>query len=545
MNSKSKTYRSRNRIKKMNKLIIFFPSLTSLLLISSFSAILHPSLCSSAHASAPFHNHFTAFHHFLETNINRTAASIGTTQQSIRALLRLQELYVQERNALRDCLEMLDQTLYELGQAIDNLHGLRVSYGNLKTLLSAAMTNQNTCIDGFFELEELDSQNQKGLKGHLQGLLSPISESMSNCLARIRNQEQILNSQKRVSSSPTKKSSKKRFPKWMLPGDRNLMQRLVPRIRADIVVAADGSGDYETIGEALKMAPNFSMDRFVIRIKSGVYNEAVEIAREKSNIMLVGEGMKSTIITGSKSFADGYSTFATATLTVIGDKFLARDLTITNTAGSEKFQAVAARVTSNSAFYRCNFSSYQDTLYVHSLRQFYRNCIIEGTIDFIFGNAAAVFQRCRVIVRKPIPGQTVMITAQGRTDPNQNTGISLQKCTIVAAPEFNKTERQTFRAFLGRPWRNYSRTVVMRSYLGDFIHPQGWSKWDEFTTVDTVEYIEYFNFGPGSDTKQRVNWGGYKRNCSEEIVRQFTVGLFLHGESDWIQTTGIPLSYGS
>lgn len=225
-------------------------------------------------------------------------------------------MYVQERNALRDCLEMLDQTLYELGQAIDDLHGLRVSYGNLKTLVSAAMTNQNTCIDGFFELEELDSENQKGLKDHLQGLLSPISESMSNCLAMIRNQEQILNSQKRVSSSATKKSSKKRFPKWMLPGDRNLMQRIVPRIRADIVVAADGSGHYETIGEALKMAPNFSMDRFVIRIKSGVYNETVEIAREKSNIMLVGEGMKSTIITGSKSFADGFSTFATATLSM-------------------------------------------------------------------------------------------------------------------------------------------------------------------------------------------------------------------------------------
>ncbi|KAM1528889.1 hypothetical protein ACFX1Z_018163 [Malus domestica] len=99
--------------------------------------------------------------------------------------------------------------------------------------------------------------------------------------------------------------------------------------------------------------------------------------------MLVGDGMKSTIITGSKSFADGFSTFATATLTVIGDKFLARDLSIANTAGSKKFQAVAARVTSNSAFYHCNFSSYQDSLHVHSLRQCYRDCIIRGTIDFI------------------------------------------------------------------------------------------------------------------------------------------------------------------
>ncbi|TQD72827.1 hypothetical protein C1H46_041643 [Malus baccata] len=172
--------------------------------------------------------------------------------------------------------------------------------------------------------------------------------------------------------------------------------------------------------------------------------------------MLV-DGMKSTIITGSKSFADGFSTFATATLTVIGDKFLARDLTIANTAGSKKFQAVAARVTSNSAFYHCNFSSYQDSLHVHSLRQCYRDCIIQGT--------------------------KVTITAQGRTDQNQNTGISLHKCTIVPAPEFNKTERQNFVTFLGMPWRNCSRTVVMRSYLGDMIHPQGWSKWGDCEAV--------------------------------------------------------------
>ncbi|CAB4292846.1 unnamed protein product [Prunus armeniaca] len=183
--------------------------------------------------------------------------------------------------------------------------------------------------------------------------------------------------------------------------------------------------------------------------------------------------------------------------------------------------------------------------YVHSLRQFYRDCIIQGTIDFIFGNAAAVFQNCTVIVRKPIPGQKLIIAAQGRTDPNQNTGISLQNCTIVAAPDFNKTERQNFTTFLGRPWRNYSRTIVMKSYLGDMIYPQEWSKWDDYRTVETVEYIEYLNFGPGSDTRHRVKWGGYKKNCSEEIARQFTVGLFLPGAGHWLKTTGISLSYGS
>lgn len=230
---------------------------------------------------------------------------------------------------------------------------------------------------------------------------------------------------------------------------------------------------------------------------------------------------------------------------VTGDRFLARDLTIMNTAGGKKFQAVAARVTSNSAFYRCSFVSYQDTLYAHSLRQFYRECTIQGTIDFIFGNAAAIFQNCLIIVRKPNAGQKNMITAQGRTDPNQNTGISLQNCTIEAAPDFNASDREYFSTFLGRPWRNYSRTMVMKSYLGDMIHPEGWCKWDEYSTVDTVEYIEYRNYGPGSDTKHRVTWGGYTKSCSERVAKRFTVGFFLHGAGDWLESTGFPLFYGS
>lgn len=134
---------------------------------------------------------------------------------------------------------------------------------------------------------------------------------MSDCLGMIRYQEQVLNEQKRLVT----KKPKKRFPMWMLPSDRNLKQR-EPTMKADIVVAADGSGDYETIGEALKMAPNMSRSRsrFVIKIKTGVYKETVEISREKANIMLVGDGMNTAIITGSKSFAAGFSTFATATL---------------------------------------------------------------------------------------------------------------------------------------------------------------------------------------------------------------------------------------
>lgn len=165
--------RSRNSI-QMN-MLMFFPSLTSLLLMASSFFFFHLGFSFShqfhtpqsrtiaplffthfcaALASVKTHDHFAAFH-LLEANIKQTVASVESTRQSIKGLLKLQDLYLQERNALKDRLEMLDQTLYELGQAVDDLHGFRLSYGNLKTLLSAAMTNENTCIDGFLNWKNL------------------------------------------------------------------------------------------------------------------------------------------------------------------------------------------------------------------------------------------------------------------------------------------------------------------------------------------------------------------------------------------------------
>nr|DAD49116.1 TPA_asm: hypothetical protein HUJ06_019053 [Nelumbo nucifera] len=492
---------------------------------------LYPSLCFSTLSSIPSSKNATHPRHILVIAINLTFNSVNISQTHIMGLLTRQDLNPQERNALQDCLEMLDQTQYELQQA-QALQDLRYFssasvgfhgrlYSNLKTLLSAAMTNENTCIDGFSDVEEADPESQKGLKEHLHGLLAPIYRMISNCLAMVK----LIESISRDDMVSTQKIQYPEmhpdvFPKWMTASDRKLTD-VAAQIRPNLIVATDGSGDYRTIGEAVRMAPRMSRSRFMIKIKTGVYKENVEIPRSKTNIMLIGEGMNSTVISGSRNFVDGFSTFNSATLTVIGDRFLARDLTIINTSSREKRQAVALRVASNSAFYRCNFISYQDTLYAHSFRQLYRECTIQGTIDFIFGNAAAIFQNCLILVRKPIPGQKNMITAQGRDDPNQNTGISLQNCTIMAAPELRS------------------------SYLGELIHPQGWYQWDEYSRLDTVEYVEYMNTGPGSDTRRRVTWSGYKSNCSEEIVRRFTVGEFLHGADDWLRSTGFPFFYGA
>ncbi|KAF5186389.1 Pectinesterase/pectinesterase inhibitor, partial [Thalictrum thalictroides] len=127
---------------------------------------------------------------------------------------------------------------------------------------------------------------------------------------------------------------------------------------------------------------------------------------------------------------DGATTYNSATFVVAGDGFWARDITFENTAWPQNHQAVAITVASDlSVFYRCSFKGYQDTLFVHSLRQFYRDCYVYGTVDFIYGNAAAVLQNCNILVRRPMDHQGNMITAQGRDDPNENTGISTIKET--------------------------------------------------------------------------------------------------------------------
>ena len=154
-----------------------------------------------------------------------------------------------------------------------------------------------------------------------------------------------------------------------------------------------------------------------------------------------------------------------------GEGFLARDIRIENKAGGEKHQAVALRVNADFvALYKCSIIGYEDTLYVHSFRQFYRECEIKGSIDFIFGNAAVVFQSCDIFSRMPIAGQFTVITAQSRNSPDEPTGISFQNCNILAENDLSSSVK----SYLGRPWRMYSRTVYLVSYIDNFIDPTGW-----------------------------------------------------------------------
>ncbi|KAJ6699075.1 PECTINESTERASE [Salix purpurea] len=326
------------------------------------------------------------------------------------------------------------------------------------------------------------------------------------------------------------------FPKWVSAKDRKLLQ--ASTVKANAVVAQDGTGNYKTISEAMNAAPG---KRFVIYVKAGIYKE--KIRSNKDGITLIGDGKYSTVIVGHDSAAGGSSMPGSATFTITGDDFIARDIGFQNTAGPGGEQALALYVASDhSVFYRCSIAGYQDTLYALALRQFYRECDIFGTIDFIFGNAAAVFQSCNLALRKPHGDSYNVILANGRDDPGQNTGFSLQSCRITASSDFAPV-MHSYNSYLGRPWKKYSRSVVMESSIGDVISSRGWVEWPGAGSyAKSLYFAEYSNTGPGAGTSNRVKWPGFHVIGPSEASK-FTVGNLIAGTS-WLPSTGVTFISG-
>jgi len=225
----------------------------------------------------------------------------------------------------------------------------------------------------------------------------------------------------------------------------------------------------------------------------------------------------------------------------LGDGFMAQAMGFRNTAGPEKHQAVAIRVQSDRAiFLNCRFEGYQDTLYVQTHRQFYRSCVIAGTVDFIFGDATAILQNCLIVVRKPLDNQQNIVTAQGRVDGHETTGIVLQNCRITADKKLIPVKSK-FQTYLGRPWKEFSRTIIMESSIEDFIDPAGFMPWEGDFALKTLYYAEFNNKGPGANINARVKWPGYKKINKQEAAK-FTVGTFL--DADWIKGAGVPVHFG-
>ncbi|KAK3166146.1 hypothetical protein QOZ80_1AG0042000 [Eleusine coracana subsp. coracana] len=315
----------------------------------------------------------------------------------------------------------------------------------------------------------------------------------------------------------------------------------VPRgLPVNATVCGAGGCDYKTVGEAVAAAPDFGEGAFVVHVKEGVYKETVSVAWEKTNVVLVGDGMGKTVITGDlNADTPGVSTFNTATVGVLGDGFMARDLTIANTAGPDAHQAVAFRSTGDrTVLDSVELVGHQDTLYAHAMRQFYTRCRVAGTVDFVFGNSAAVLHDTALVILprqlRPDKGENDAVTAQGRTDPAQPTGIVLRGCSVNGSDEYMALYRQrpeVHRVYLGRPWKEYSRTVYVGCTLAEIVQPQGWMPWSGDFALKTLYYGEFDSAGPGArDAGQRVKWSS---QVPKDHVDVYSVANFIQGH-EWI-----------
>ncbi|GMI95830.1 Pectin Methylesterase 58 [Hibiscus trionum] len=311
--------------------------------------------------------------------------------------------------------------------------------------------------------------------------------------------------------------------------------------KPDFIVAKDGSGKYDSVGKALAEIPAKNTKRVVIMIKAGTYDERIDIPKGMANIMLIGEGPTKTIITGSVSVEKTLprpTTFFTATVSTSGIGFIAKDIAFENSIGPEGHQAVALRVSGDmSAFYNCQFNGYQDTLYSHEGRHFYRDCFISGTVDFIFGSARALFQNCQLVVRKPMGNQACIVVAQGKKAQESVSGFVFQNCTISGDKDYIPVKDKN-KSYLNRPWRAFATVVIMQSQIDDIIQPLGYIPMDGDKGLNDGYFAEFGNRGPGSNTENRAKWPSIKKIDGTE-AKKFTPGPFLESET-WVPSTGIP-----
>ena len=290
--------------------------------------------------------------------------------------------------------------------------------------------------------------------------------------------------------------------------------------KADIVVAADGSGDVRSVQAAVDKVSENNRKRVVIRIKSGVYTEQVRVPANKPFVSFIGESAEKTKITFNLSNKATGSTSASYSVYIGGHDFHAENVTFENSFGTGS-QAVAVLVEADRAVFRnCRFLGWQDTLYAKNGRQYYRDCYIEGHVDYIFGQAAAVFENCRVHSKGD-----GYVAAPMRFAADEPSGFVFLNSTLTS-------ENTSKGVYLGRPWRDFGRTVFINTKMDAAIRPEGWHHWEPHREK-TAYFAEYGSTGKGANAEARVAW---TRKLGDSDVKQFSVEYFLGGADGWDPT---------
>jgi pectin methylesterase-like acyl-CoA thioesterase len=300
---------------------------------------------------------------------------------------------------------------------------------------------------------------------------------------------------------------------------------LIDNQKYHFVVAKDGTGDFISVQEAIDAVPDFRKIETKIFIKTGVYREKLVLPTSKINVTFIGEDNENTILTHDdfatklNKFGEEMGTTGSSSFFIFADNFTAKNITFENSAGPVG-QAVAVRVDGDRAiFENCKFLGNQDTLYLHgkNSRQYFKDCYIEGTVDFIFGWSTAVFENCEIFSKNK-----GYITAAS-TEKDSEYGFVFINCKILG-----DGGEDTF--YLGRPWRDYAQTVFVNCYLDKHIKPEGWHNWNKEGAEKTAFYAEYNSNGPGAKNTERVGWS---KKLSKSEAQKYDANIVLKGNDNW------------
>ena len=309
--------------------------------------------------------------------------------------------------------------------------------------------------------------------------------------------------------------------------------------RLKTITVGSSGADFTSIQAAVNAAPETGA---VIRIQPGVYREVVHVDKPKIQFRGETKDPSKVVLVYGNSAASTCGTSCSATLFITGDDFFAGMMTIANDYSKHSdvpSQAVAVKVTGDRAVFRhVRLLGAQDTLYAASdkcmdgrspcavKRQYFADCYIEGHVDFIFGDAKAVFDRCEIHSIPHIAGG--YLTAQSRSAPEQNSGYVFNRCTLTADPGVTNV-------YLGRPWRDYSTVIYLNTKMGAHIMPAGWSDWKSAPAprLPTATYAEFQSSGPGANPAAREKWS--KQLTSAE-AKKYATKLFLAGTDGWDPT---------
>ncbi|MGF9696132.1 pectinesterase family protein [Paenibacillus sp. MABNR03] len=299
-----------------------------------------------------------------------------------------------------------------------------------------------------------------------------------------------------------------------------------------LTVASDGSAQFEQVQDAIDASPNNATVPTVIRIKDGIYREKLNVPSSKTHLRMVGESREGTILVygDSASTLDGngnpLGTSNSYSFRVQTNDFTAEHLTIQNDAGDNAGQAVALFARGDRLVFRdVSLKGWQDTLYVNDGRQYYVDSYIEGDVDFIFGNAAALFENS--IIHSLSNGYvTAASTAEGKP------GYVFLNSRITAEPGL------TGKVALGRPWRAHANVAYINSYMDDHISPTGWNNWSNVDNEKTARFTEYASFGPGANAKERYHWSTQLTAAEAE---DYLPAQHFAGPDNWNPSLDVPL----